>query len=167
VAPNKNDKNDKKEIPSSNTLESRFDELWKLYPKKQGKQSALKAYKKAVKDGTTDDQIKSGIQSYIQYLKKEQTDVQFIKQGSSFFNQRSWEDDWSSGSYTPEPPVPKTQTKAAAALREIRDEMALYPGVPLEEAAELAAKGLTENGRPTTAEKILKFLDKYGGEVNE
>jgi hypothetical protein len=31
----------------------------------------------------------------------------------------------------------------------------------------LAAKGLTENGRPTTAEKILKFLDKYGGEVNE
>jgi hypothetical protein len=167
VAPNKNDKNDKKEIPSSNTLESRFDELWKLYPKKQGKQSALKAYKKAVKDGTTDDQIKSGIQSYIQYLKKEQTDVQFIKQGSSFFNQRSWEDDWSSGSYTPEPPVPKTQTKAAAALREIRDEMALYPGVPLEEAADLAAKGLTENGRPTTAEKILKFLDKYGGEVNE
>jgi hypothetical protein len=167
TTPNKNVKNDKKKTPSSNTLEYRFDELWKLYPKKQGKQSALKAYKKAVKDGTTDDQIKSGIQSYIQYLKKEQTDVQFIKQGSSFFNQRSWEDDWSSGSYTPEPPVPKTQTKAAAALREIRDEMALYPGVPLEEAAELAAKGLTENGRPTTAEKILKFLDKYGGEVNE
>ncbi|MEE6717007.1 hypothetical protein [Schleiferilactobacillus harbinensis] len=160
VAPNKNDKNDKKEIPSSNTLESRFDELWKLYPKKQGKQSALKAYKKAVKDGTTDDQIKSGIQSYIQYLKKEQTDPQYIKQGSSFFNQHSWEDDWSGGGIIPEPQEPKPVDKAAAALREIQDEMAKYPDSPREEAAELAAKTITDNGHPTTAAKILAFLDK-------
>jgi hypothetical protein len=167
TTPNKNVKNDKKKTPSSDALLDRFNALWKLYPKKLGKQNSFKAYKKAIKDGATDDQIKTGIEAYVKYLTKEQTDPQYIKQGSSFFNQRSWEDDWSGGGVTPEPQAPKTQTKAAAALREIRDEMALYPGVPLEEAAELAAKGLTENGRPTTAEKILKFLDKYGGEVNE
>lgn len=167
VAPNKNDKNDKKKTPSSDALLDRFNALWKLYPKKLGKQNSFKAYKKAIKDGATDDQIKTGIEAYVKYLTKEQTDPQYIKQGSSFFNQRSWEDDWSGGGVTPEPQAPKPIDKAAAALREIRDEMALYPGVPLEEAAELAAKGLTENGRPTTAEKILKFLDKYGGEVNE
>jgi hypothetical protein len=167
VTTNKNDKNDKKKTPSSDALLDRFNALWKLYPKKLGKQNSFKAYKKAIKDGATDDQIKTGIEAYVKYLTKEQTDPQYIKQGSSFFNQRSWEDDWSGGGVTPEPQAPKPIDKAAAALREIRDEMALYPGVPLEEAAELAAKGLTENGRPTTAEKILKFLDKYGGEVNE
>lgn len=67
----------------------------------------------------------------------------------------------------PEPRASKPLDKAAAALREIRDEMANYPGVPREEAARLAAKSLTENGSPTTAEKILKFLDKFGGDVHE
>lgn len=167
VTTNKNDKNDKKKTPSSSDLESRFDELWKLYPRKQGKQVALKAYKKSVKNGTTDEQIKSGIMSYSNYVRQEGLEQRFVKQGSTFFNQESWNDDWSGKPSTPEPQAPKPIDKAAAALREIRDEMALYPGVPLEEAAELAAKGLTENGRPTTAEKILKFLDKYGGEVNE
>jgi hypothetical protein len=167
VAPNKNDKNDKKEIPSSDALLDRFNALWKLYPKKLGKQNSFKAYKKAIKDGATDDQIKTGIEAYVKYLTKEQTDPQYIKQGSSFFNQRSWEDDWSGGGVTPEPQAPKPIDKAAAALREIRDEMANYPGVPREEAARLAAKSLTENGSPTTAEKILKFLDKFGGDVHE
>lgn len=167
VAPNKNDKNDKKEILSSDALLDRFNALWKLYPKKLGKQNSFKAYKKAIKDGATDDQIKTGIEAYVKYLTKEQTDPQYIKQGSSFFNQRSWEDDWSGGGVTPEPQAPKPIDKAAAALREIRDEMANYPGVPREEAARLAAKSLTENGSPTTAEKILKFLDKFGGDVNE
>lgn len=160
-------KNDKKKTPSSDALLDRFNALWKLYPKKLGKQNSFKAYKKAIKDGATDDQIKTGIEAYVKYLTKEQTDPQYIKQGSSFFNQRSWEDDWSGGGVTPEPQAPKPIDKAAAALREIRDEMANYPGVPREEAARLAAKSLTENGSPTTAEKILKFLDKFGGDVHE
>lgn len=159
VAPNKNVKNDKNKTPS-NTISDRFEALWQLYPRKQGKQSALKAYKKAIKDGITDDQIKTGIESYIRYLTKEQTDSQYIKQGSSFFNQRSWEDDWSPSTASPEPPVSKRKTKAAAALREIQDEMANYPDTPIEEAAKLAARAITENGHPTTANKILEFLNK-------
>jgi DNA-binding transcriptional regulator YhcF (GntR family) len=153
-------KNDKKKTPSSDVLLDRFNALWKLYPKKLGKQNSFKAYKKAIKDGATDDQIKTGIEAYVKYLTKEQTDPQYIKQGSSFFNQHSWEDDWSGGGITPEPPVSKGKTKAAAALREIQDEMANYPDTPREEAAQLAARAITENGHPTTADKILGFLDK-------
>lgn len=157
---NKNVKNDKKKTPSSDALLDRFNALWKLYPKKLGKQNSFKAYKKAIKDGVTDDQIKTGIESYVKYLTKEQTDPQYIKQGSSFFNQRSWEDDWSGGGVTPEPQAPKPIDKNAAALRVIQDEMANYPDTPIEEAAQLAARAITENGHPTTADKILGFLEK-------
>lgn len=156
----KNDKNDKKKTPSSSGLESRFDELWKLYPRKQGKQVALKAYKKSVKNGTTDEQIKSGIMSYSNYVRQEGLEQRFVKQGSTFFNQESWNDDWSGKPSTPEPQESKPIDKAAAALREIQDEMANYPDTPREEAAQLAARAITENGHPTTADKILGFLDK-------
>lgn len=160
TTPNKNVKNDKKKTPSSSDLESRFDELWKLYPRKQGKQVALKAYKKSVKNGTTDEQIKSGIMSYSNYVRQEGLEQRFVKQGSTFFNQESWNDDWSGKPSTPEQQVPKPIDKAAAALREIQDEMANYPDTPREEAAQLAARSITENGHPTTADKILGFLDK-------
>ena len=160
TTPNKNVKNDKNKTPSSDALLDRFNALWKLYPKKLGKQNSFKAYKKAVKDGATDDQIKTGIEAYVKYLTKEQTDPQYIKQGSSFFNQRSWEDDWSGGGVTPEPQAPKPIDKNAAALRVIQDEMANYPDTPIEEAAQLAARAITENGHPTTADKILGFLEK-------
>jgi hypothetical protein len=158
---NKNYKNDKKKTPSSDALLDRFNALWKLYPKKLGKQNSFKAYKKAIKDGATDDQIKTGIEAYIKYLTKEQTDPQYIKQGSSFFNQRSWEDDWSGGGISPEPQESKPLDKVAALLHEIEDEMSLHPTVSRQEAAEITARMFTENGRTTTADKILKFLDKY------
>lgn len=160
TTPNKNVKNVKNKTPSSDALLDRFNALWKLYPKKLGKQNSFKAYKKAIKDGATDDQIKTGIEAYVKYLTKEQTEPQYIKQGSSFFNQRSWEDDWSGGGVTHEPQVPKPIDKTAAALREIQDEMENYPDTPREEAAQLAARAITENGHPTTADKILRFLDK-------
>jgi hypothetical protein len=157
----KNAKNAKNSTPSSDVLIDRFNALWQLYPKKQGKQNAFKSYKKAIKDGITDDRIKTGIEAYIRYLTKEQTDPQYIKQGSSFFNQRSWEDDWSGGGINPEPQESKPLDKAAALLHEIEDEMSLHPTVSRQEAAEITARMFTENGRTTTADKILKFLDKY------
>lgn len=159
----KNVKNDKKKTPSSDVLLDRFNALWKLYPKKLGKQNSFKAYKKAIKDGATDDQIKTGIEAYVKYLAKEQTDPQYIKQGSSFFNQHSWEDDWSGGGITPEPQEPKPVDKAAALLRDIQGKMALHPNVSRQEAAKYTAKMFTANGQQTTAEKILAFLDKYEG----
>lgn len=74
--------------------EKRFIALWALYPKKQGKTDAFNAYQRAVKDGVTDEQISCGIEAYVAYLKARNTEEKYIKIGGTFFNQRSWDDDY-------------------------------------------------------------------------
>ena len=79
-------------------LEKRFNDLWKLYPNKKGKPVALCAYKKAIKDGVTDDEVRSGINNYLAEIKVKRTEQQYIKHGSTWFNQRAWEDDYETSS---------------------------------------------------------------------
>ena len=79
---------------SSAKLTERFESLWKLYPRKQGKKDALKHYKRAVKEGTTDDEIEAGIQSYVGYIEKNDVDKRYVKHGSAWFNQEGWLDDY-------------------------------------------------------------------------
>ncbi|WPC19472.1 phage replisome organizer N-terminal domain-containing protein [Pediococcus inopinatus] len=79
---------------------SNFEKLWKLYPNKKGKKKATTAYKRAIKNGTTNKEIQDGIVAYIKWIKANQTDKQFIKQGSTFFNQESWNDDYGIDSKT-------------------------------------------------------------------
>ena len=74
-------------------IREEFDYLWSIYPKKQGKQNAFKAYKKARKDGVTYEEVKQGLDAYSNYVKGK--DTQYIKMGSTFFSQRAWQDDWS------------------------------------------------------------------------
>lgn len=112
LTPNKNERS--KEV---NTLSNKgaseaqenFEKLWKLYPNKKGKQSAFKHYKSLVKkskDPNLNKKIQDGIVAYKKYIVANGTEPQFVKQGSTFFNQESWDDDWSTGkSYAvPEPP---------------------------------------------------------------
>lgn len=82
-------------VQRSKALESDFEKLWKLYPNKKGKQVALKAYKRAIKDGVSNKQIQDGIVAYKKYLTANGTDQQYMMHGGTFFNQRSWDDDWS------------------------------------------------------------------------
>lgn len=79
-------------------LEKRFNDLWKLYPNKKGKPVALRAYKKAIKDGVTDDEVRSGINNYLTEIKVKRTEQRYIKHGSTWFNQRAWEDDYETSS---------------------------------------------------------------------
>lgn len=71
-----------------------FEEVWKEYPRKQGKANALKAYIKARKNGIEKQTILEGIFNYIDYLKAEKTAEKYIKQGSTWFNQECWNDDY-------------------------------------------------------------------------
>lgn len=80
---------------NAKALESDFEKLWKLYPNKKGKQVALKAYKRAIKDGVSNKQIQTGIVAYKKYLTANGTEQQYMMHGGTFFNQRSWDDDWS------------------------------------------------------------------------
>ena len=80
---------------ANSTLESDFEKLWKLYPKKVGKKPALAAYKRAMtrkKNPTTNKAIQTGIVAYRKWLAEKGTEKQFIKDGSTFFNQESWND---------------------------------------------------------------------------
>ena len=82
------------EYSSEPDIQSRFDRLWDLYPKKQGKQKAFEAYKKAIRDGASDEDIEAGIRNYAFYIEKTHTEQRYIKQGSTWFNQRCWNDDY-------------------------------------------------------------------------
>lgn len=82
----------------SKNLESEFTELWKLYPRKDGKANALKAYIKARsrKDNPVSfETVKNGIERYVEYIKAENTPQKYIKQGSTWFNQQCWDDEYS------------------------------------------------------------------------
>lgn len=84
-----------KEKDKKKKAEAEFEQLWELYPRKNGKKDAKRHYLAAVADGTTFEDVKNGIEAYKNYIKKTGTDPQYIKMGSSFFCQRSWADDWS------------------------------------------------------------------------
>lgn len=80
---------------SSASLEDEFNIIWSLYPRKQGKSNAYKAYIKARKKGVTKETIYKGLQNYLEYIKVEKVKPQYIKQGSTWFNQECWNDDYS------------------------------------------------------------------------
>lgn len=84
-----------KNIRASSTLESDFEKLWKLYPKKIGKKPALAAYKRVMsrkKNPATNRQIQDGIVAYRQLISSKGTEKRFVKDGSTFFNQEAWND---------------------------------------------------------------------------
>lgn len=79
---------------SSAKLNERFESLWKLYPKKMGKKKAFESYKKAIKTGATDEEIKEGIEAYNKQIEYKKTDDKFIKHGSTWFGNESWNDEY-------------------------------------------------------------------------
>lgn len=80
---------------SERVLEDEFQEVWTIYPRKEGRKNALKAYIKARKNGTSKETILNGLNAYISKIKAEKTDLQYIKHGSSWFAQECWLDDYS------------------------------------------------------------------------
>ena len=81
------------------SVKERFEYLWSIYPNKKGKKRAFEAFQRALKKGVTIDQIRDGINAYARYIKASGIDMRYVKQGSTFFAQESWNDDW-----TPEKP---------------------------------------------------------------
>lgn len=75
-------------------IEAEFEKLWKEYPNKKGKDSALNVYKKARKEGTTFEEVQQGIINYNKEISIKKTDKKYIKHGSTWFNQKCWNDDY-------------------------------------------------------------------------
>lgn len=84
---------EKKKEKNNNTsiFDEDFEELWKMYPKKDGKINAKKAFIKAMKAGVSKQTIADGIRRYIAYI---QATGQYVKNGSTWFNQECWNDEY-------------------------------------------------------------------------
>ena len=78
----------------SDTTSEEFENLWSLYPRKEGKKAAFASYQRSKKKGTTFDDVKAGILNYLDYIKAKKIEPQFIKQGSTWFNGEHWNDEY-------------------------------------------------------------------------
>lgn len=101
-------------------LEEDFEKLWKLYPRKEGKKKAFEAYKRAIKNGTTNKEIQTGIVNYLTQIRVQRTNKQYIKQGSTWFNGECWSDEYNVGQER-SPVNPKTVPSSAPAERTVAD----------------------------------------------
>ena len=77
-------------------LKEEFDKLWKIYPKKVGKDKAFTKYKKyrtsKGEEYTTYDEVLSGLERYLKYI--EQNNWYSPKDGSTWFNNKGWQDEY-------------------------------------------------------------------------
>ena len=76
-------------------LTSEFEEIWKLYPNKKGKEKAKSSYLKARKEGATKQEIENGVKGYAEYCKAKAIEQQYMKHGSTWFCGKCWNDDYS------------------------------------------------------------------------
>lgn len=75
-------------------LKNEFETLWKEYPNKQGKEKAFKSYVKVrTKEKVDLSDIVNGLKRYLVYCKQNQ-DWYSPKNGSTWFNQKCWEDEY-------------------------------------------------------------------------
>lgn len=78
---------------NNNIYIGEFEEIWKAYPNKKGKDNSRRDYIKARKDGVTYETIVNGLKKYLMYCKKEKKWYK-PKNGSTWFHQRSWNDEY-------------------------------------------------------------------------
>lgn len=94
VYDNVDDKLIKNKVRTSD-LAQEFEDVWKMYPRKQGKEKAKTAYIRARQKGTKEDDVRNGIKAYIDHIERNKIEPQYIKMGSTFFANKSWQDDYS------------------------------------------------------------------------
>lgn len=70
-------------------IEQEFEEVWKIYPRKEDKKKAFLAYKTARKKASFDE-IKKGVETYSNHIKACNTDKCYIKLGATYFNGECW-----------------------------------------------------------------------------
>ena len=105
------------EKASSNILskaqQSRFDAFWKAYPKKVGKQDAMKAWKKIAPDEELTDTIIRAVETAKQKDSRFREE-RFIPHPATWLNAGSWEneyDDYFPAQEQPKPQAPKPQSE--------------------------------------------------------
>jgi hypothetical protein len=88
-----------KQKNSVKTVQEEFEERWKMYPRKLGKDKALSAYMKARKESTPRSLIEEGLKRYLRFISTNKVNEKYIKHGATWFNQKCWEDDYTVSEY--------------------------------------------------------------------
>ena len=83
---------------------SQFDDFYQAYPRKIGKQTALKAYDRALKS-TTHDAIMQGVLKYKNDIASKKITPEYIKHPSSWLNAGCWDDDYNTVVVTAQKPA--------------------------------------------------------------
>ncbi len=81
-------------VKKEKELQAMFDDIWEMYPKKQGKQDAFKHFIRDIKAGANIENIRQGTQAYDFYCKQNNAEQRYIKTGSTFFSGKFWNDEW-------------------------------------------------------------------------
>lgn len=79
-----------KEKETSKEKENNFEEFWKKYPRKIGKQKAKLQYAKIQEQH---EQVMEGLEKYLQYWQKKKTEMDFIPHPNTWLNQQRWQDE--------------------------------------------------------------------------
>ena len=64
------------------------------YPNKKGKAKAFFEYVKSRKNGTTVEEVKTGVENYNKEIRTKNIDQQYIKYGDTWFRNRCLEDEY-------------------------------------------------------------------------
>lgn len=68
-----------------------FEGVWGRYPRKLGRDAALKSFRSALKDGATAEQFGAALDRYVADIREKRTGEEYILHGSTWFNGR-WKD---------------------------------------------------------------------------
>ena len=104
--------------------EQEFEEVWKIYPRKEDKKKAFSAYKTARKKASFDE-IKKGVETYSNHIRVSNTDKRYIKLGATYFNGECWANNYEQVAPTEETEEQKTQRELLE-LRKARPDLSNY-----------------------------------------
>lgn len=81
--------------PLNQYIHQWFEEFWKQYPRKEGKQNAMKAFEKQCKNEDTFKAIMDGLQKRVKldWSRRPAEEKKFIPHPSSWLNQSRWNDE--------------------------------------------------------------------------
>ena len=105
-------------------IEQEFEEVWKIYPRKEDKKKAFSAYKTARKKASFDE-IKKGVETYSNHIRVSNTDKRYIKLGATYFNGECWANNYEQVAPTEETEEQKTQRELLE-LRKARPDLSNY-----------------------------------------
>ena len=73
------------ENDNENDVLATFEKIWEVYPLKEGKESASRAYVDRIREGWKPEQLLSAAIHYSEYTKKHKTEEKYIKRPRNFY----------------------------------------------------------------------------------